>query len=683
MHDGSMLAADPPAIAAPAEPADHSDVIEIVGSRADQALKIDRRTFEVQQNPHTAQKDSVQLLRGLPAVTIAPDDTIMLLGAPNVTIQIDGRAVSNPNTIAYLRTLHGSDIERIEVITNPSAQYSATGTGGIINFVLRKKQEEGASGNVSSEVTSLGHAYVDASLKSKRGKWTYEFGAGGRVGTGSRSTYHKLRSIEAALGETRTINTEDGGSRSRGTEGEGNAKVTYELDPKTSVSAKILAASARDINDSHAEFTGLTQDFRSFSQRQHFTTTASFLLGELNFDHKGSKEGETLGASLRLFDIPNQHEAGDADFSDGGTYSTDKRKHLSFVTGQADWQHPMYKGQILSLGAKWEYSRMSERYRFTSLGSDGLLGTEAADQFRGIENNLAAYATFQQPMDDWTVMPGVRIERNSRHITSPGERDLRITHTDLFPTLHIDRSLTKAVDLTLSYSKRIDRPQLNDLRPYSIVQDVLTLKTGNPRLKDQSTDSYEINLHYRRKKLDAGLIIYDRETSHLRSQSYSVVNEINVFTFVNSGHSRDRGAEFDISTPVVRHVKLMASVNLFDQRMPADTPSVGMREMFRYTANGTLEWDGPDRGKTPGDVAQLQWIYNSPWRQFQLHYPEWNQLSLSYTHSFSRAVSLTGTANYNAPNRHSLLAPLVQEYYSARSPAEFKIKLSKTFGSSK
>ena len=679
-----MLAAEPPAIAAPANAANQEDVIEVLGTRSGQALKIDRRTYQVQQNPHTAQKDSVQLLRGLPAVTVTPDDTIMLLGAANVTIQIDGRPVSNPNTIAYLRTLHGSDIERIEIITNPSAQYSPLGTGGIINFVLRKKQQGGVSGNASSEVTSRGHANVDANVKVKRGKWTTEFAAGGRAGTGSRSSYHKLRTTEAAIGGSPTINTEEGGGSSRGTEGEGSAKITYDLDPKTSLSAKVLAATARDVNSSHADFEGLTPDFQSFSQRQRFTTTASFLLGELNFDHKGAKQGETLGASLRLFDIPTQHEAGNADFSDGGAYSTDKRKHFMFVTGQTDWQHPMDKEHVLSLGAKWDYSLMDERYRFTSTGSDGLLGTEAADQFRGVENNLAAYATFQQPIGGWTFMPGLRIERNSRRITSPGHPEVRITHTDLFPTLHVDRSLTKAIDLTLSYSKRIDRPQLNDLRPYPIVQDVITLKTGNPLLKDQSTDSCEINLHYRRKKIDAGLIAYDRETSHLWSQSYSAMAGLTVFTTVNAGRRRDRGAEIDVGAPVIRHVKVNASLNLFDSRVPID--ALGGRETdetFRFSSNATIEWDGPDRGKSPGDVAQLQWIYSSPARDFQFRNSAWHWLSVSYTHSFSRTVSLSGTLNYQMHSGHRLLAPLVQELYAERRPIEFRVKLLKTFGSSK
>jgi outer membrane receptor protein involved in Fe transport len=152
-----MFAADPPAIVQPSETSDQPDVIEVVGTRRDQALKIDRRTYQVQQNPHSAQKDSVQLLRGLPAITVTPDDQILLLGSGNAKIFVDGRPLSDPDALAYLRTLHGSDLERIEVITNPSAQYSGEGTGGIINFVLRKKQGQGVSGNASAELSRLGH----------------------------------------------------------------------------------------------------------------------------------------------------------------------------------------------------------------------------------------------------------------------------------------------------------------------------------------------------------------------------------------------------------------------------------------------------------------------------------------------------------------------------------------------
>ena len=673
-----MFGANQPAIVA----TDQRDVIEIIGQRPGEALKIDRRSYQVQQSPHTAQKDSIQLLRGLPAVTVTPDDEIQLLGSAGVTIQVDGRTVTNPDTVAYLKTLHGSDIERIEVVTNPSAQYSASGTAGIIHFVLRKKQGNGVSGNASSEVTSLGRANFDSSIKSKHGKWTYEAHAGGRIGTGSRSTYHKLRSVETRPGGPATINSENGGGPSRGSEGEGSAKVSYELDPGTTLSVDFLGAAWRDSSTNHAKFVGLTPDFLSFSERQRFTTNASFLASTLALNHKGAKEGETLTASLRVYGSPNQRERNSGDFSDGGNLFVEKRKRFLSADGQVDWQHPMGKGQILSVGGLWNYSRMREDYRFESSGT--ALGPSTSDKFQGIESTLAAYASFQQPVGTWMLMPGVRVERNSRHVISPGEPNIDLARTYVFPTLHVQHQLGKAVSFTVSYSKRIERPQLNDLRPYPLVQDVLTIKLGNPHLRDQLTDSYEINLQYQRKKVSAGLIVYDRETRNIESSDYSVVNGVNVFRLINAGNRRDRGAELDLSTPIVKRLKVNASLNLFDERAPVDTAGGTANESrFRYTTNATLEWDGPDRGRVPGDIAELQWLYIGPVRQFQMHDFAWNWFNLSYTHSFSRTLSLSGTLKYERGVGHRLDAPLVHEYFSEHRPVEIKIKLLKTFGNSK
>ena len=227
-----MFAADPPAIVQPSEASDQPDVIEVVGTRRDEALKIDRRTYRCSRTRIARRRTAFSCCAGCRRITITPDDQILLLGSGNAKIFVDGRPLSDPDVLAYLRTLHGSDLERIEIITNPSAQYSAEGTGGIINFVLRKKQGEGVSGNASAELSTPAHGYVDAIVKTKHGKWTYELHAGGRIGTSTRSRYRKLRSIEALPGGTPTINTENGGGPSRGVEGEGSAKVTYDLDPK-------------------------------------------------------------------------------------------------------------------------------------------------------------------------------------------------------------------------------------------------------------------------------------------------------------------------------------------------------------------------------------------------------------------------------------------------------------------
>jgi hypothetical protein len=270
-----MLGVEPPAIVQPSERDDQTGVIEIVGTRRDQAQKIDRRTYRVKDNPHSAQADSLRLLRGLPAVTVTPDDEILLLGRGNAKIFIDGRPYSGDSK-QYLRTLHGSDIERIEVITNPSAQYSAEGTAGIINLVLRKKQADGVSGNASAELWSIGRGQVDSTVKYKHGKWAYEFQAGGGVGAMSRSTYHKRRSVEPTPGGPATINTEDGGGSYRGTDGNLSGKVTYDLDSRTSVSAKVGGGGGHDKFVNNAEFRGVTPDFTSFSERQRLNSVADY-----------------------------------------------------------------------------------------------------------------------------------------------------------------------------------------------------------------------------------------------------------------------------------------------------------------------------------------------------------------------------------------------------------------------
>ncbi len=341
----------------------------------------------------------------------------------------------------------------------------------------------------------------------------------------------------------------------------------------------------------------------------------------------------------------------------------------------------MGKGQILSLGGTWDRSRISERYRFTSEDTGGLSGFVAADQFVGIDDKLMAYTTFQQPIGSWTVMPGLRIERDNRRITSPGHPEVTIDRTDIFPTLHIDHALSKALNLTISYSQRIDRPQLNELRPYAIVEDVVNAKQGNPHLRNQSTDAYEINLHYHRGKLDAGVLVYDRETSDLWSTAYTVVNGINVFRQVNAGHSRDTGAQIDLGTPIVGRFKISASVNLFDQRIPVDAVEGARFDGIPLHHQHHARMGRPRPGRparrrraAPVDVQQPVPELRPALCLLELAEP--------VVHAQLQPDLLCDRhgESYQSLNRHRLDAPLVQEDYAVRRPMEFKLKLLKTFG---
>jgi len=204
-------------------------------------------------------------------------------------------------------------------------------------------------------------------------------------------------------------------------------------------------------------------------------------------------------------------------------------------------------------------------------------------------------------------------------------------------------------------------------------------------LRGQTTDAYEMNLHYSRKSLEGGVIFFYRETDRIWSNIYSVNDEgLNVFVPVNVGTRLDWGGEFDISTPLLKRVKGTASINLFSRRNPIDPVSGATSDtMFRYTGNATVEWHGKEKGKRPGDIAQVQLTYESPSRDFQIRRRSEYSLNLAYTHSFSPTLSVTANLTGLGTTRfgHRLQAPLVQENYERKErQPEFKLKLVKTLG---
>jgi outer membrane receptor for ferrienterochelin and colicin len=282
-------------------------------------------------------------------------------------------------------------------------------------------------------------------------------------------------------------------------------------------------------------------------------------------------------------------------------------------------------------------------------------------------------------------MPGLRFDGIDRTISSPGRRPSRLKRAYLSPTAHIEHPLSKTLNMTLSYSRRIVQPGYEEISPYPVVIGPLAIQQGNPDLRGQATDAYELNLHYSRKSLEGGVILFYRKTDNIWSNLYSVNAEgMNVFVPVNVGNRLDWGAEFDVSTPLFKRVKSTASINLFSRRNPIDPISGASSDtMFRYTGNATVEWHGKQKGKRSGDIAQVQLTYESPSRDFQIRRRSEYSLNVAYTHSFSPTLSVTANVNGLGPVRtgHRLRALLVQEDYERKeSLPEFKLKLVKTFG---
>ena len=477
-----------------------------------------------------------------------------------------------------------------------------------------------------------------------------------------------------------TVNRQTGRFTYDGTVGRLSGKASYKLDSKTSISAQLGGGGGHDIVTDKVNYLAVTPDFSPFSEHRRLSSVASFVTGELNLDHAGAREGEALNAAVQFYTNPGVHDVTNARFSDGRRYRIDLQKPSTSIDMQIDWKHPMAPGQILSMGSAWHLDDTTQHYRFISNDSTGSFGSDMNDAYDARSGTFSAYASFQQTFGSLTIAPGLRGEANRRRISSHGADDIRINRANFFPSFHASYKLNKQLQFGASFSKRIDRVPLEYLRPYGTVEDAYTLFEGNPHLKDQSTNAYEASVQFRPGKVEAGATVYLRETRQLWSKNYLVnAAGTSVYNYVNSGNSWNSGAQFDLSFPIVPRLKASTSANLFNERTPIDTTDGrGTQRTFRYSTNATFEWNGKDRGSVPGDVAQLQWSYNSPSREYQIRKSSWFDLSASYTHSLDRTLSLSGTFRYSGRTNQRLIAPSVEEISSRQRTPEVQLKLQKT-----
>lgn len=169
----------PPTAAATeaAEDAGAEDDIVVVAEPGDQ-VRIDRRTYALRDDAAAQSTNMFDVLGRIPSVSVAPSGAVTLLGATNVTIQINGQPVPETNLEQVLRGITGAEVERIEVITNPSAQYSAAASGGIINIITRQRLSAGLTGSVQTGVDTLGSYSGGVSANWSRGPWSLSGGAG-------------------------------------------------------------------------------------------------------------------------------------------------------------------------------------------------------------------------------------------------------------------------------------------------------------------------------------------------------------------------------------------------------------------------------------------------------------------------------------------------------------------------
>ena len=594
-----------------AEPEPQPGQDDIVVTAPAQQSSIDRQTYIVRDTPEARSTTTADILGRIPSVEVQADGNVRLIGAGQATILIDGRRVQDPQT--QLRNMTGNQIERIEVLTNPGAQFPAQGTGGIVNIVTRRNTQNGLGGSATASVGSYGSYDLRVSPTYGSGNWTFT----GNLGHGrfeQRADFERDRFLLQPGGPV-LLSSEDGEQVDEGRYYYGNGSASYRPDDRRTITLSGTLAhtdflGTRDSVLTAASIPGGSADVLS-------TNEANFNYRDLGLDYRGttSRQGELLTASVKWARFSGDFDRLFSTDPVGGPENLFQQQQTMSDenwTLKADYVRPFRGANRLSLGAQLvtTSNRLAQNAAGTLPNGTPFAATSLVE---GSWFEYAGYVTYQFALAGFTIMPGVRLEGREYDLGgTTGVPDLKTTN--VFPSLHTERQLAAWLTGTASYSRRITYPPIQLLNPALNFQDATTAQAGNPLLEPQFTDSYEIRLRGAVARHNLELTAFRRTTEDI----WSFRGEVNpdgvlVTRPFNFGSQALTGAELSARGPILTGLRYVLTANVSDQSLDQDAGGpLPSRHSATWSGTGQLEYKDGQDGRRGADRVNLTLRYFGP-----------------------------------------------------------------------
>jgi outer membrane receptor protein involved in Fe transport len=560
---------------------------------------------------------------------VTPAGKVTLRGDPGVTVLVDGKVPAAGNTV--IQTLSAADIDRIEVMTNPSAQYAPDGTAGIINIITRKRHPLGISGNLSTRLSTMGEVLSSGSLVFTQGPWSID----------SRLRYFRtdLRehmAYDRSLPDTVTQATR---LRDNGENLLGDLNVAYKLNDSSTFTLEGQAFTTR----SKATNAG---DFASSAATYNGVDHSSYGRGQSDLEGVYDYNDEKTGTH---FTLDGDHTSTDTVIRDaetdtyaGGARSVyGARRHVRGPEDdlKGDFERDFQMGRELTAG--FEIDRNVTRIDRTVFDTGAIAGPEPDGfyhAFLGNRSLYSAYATYQFPIGKWTILPGLRVEQQRLSVAADGLTASQ-NLVQLYPSLHVNRSLTGGAKLKFSYSRRVLRPDISDYDPGVVTQTPFSEGTGNPALKPSFTDSYEAGYSDTKRNRNSDVTFFYRVTHDLQNTAQVAGTGGVVITRpVNAGTADYGGVDLTRKAPFgASRWKYTLNATLDEARVPQ---TAGSRSFFSYTGNGILEYDA-----AKGDQFQVAAGVTGRMYTIDGYTGGFSHVDVTWSHPLTPKVALVVTAS--------------------------------------
>lgn len=524
--------------------------VVVTGEVSKTVFKLDKRVFNVGSDISSTGASALEVLGNVPSVNVSIEGEISLRGSTGVQILINGKpSVLADESSNALGTLTADMIESIEVITNPSAKYEASGTAGILNIILKKEEKEGWNGSISANTGTPDNHSMGISLNRR----TEKFNLFTQMGVGYRSLPRDNRAINTNL-----ISNEEIFSNGTAYRDEMFYNITLGTDYHIN-ERNVLTLSgnfAYEIEDQPSE-----TNFKFFDSNntlvsswlRNETTEATNPKYQYEFNYKkefkNSKEHTLQLSALGSFFGKEQSSQFTNSTLSGEDPDSDQQTETEFqqaeYTFKADYTNPITTEYTLEAGAQYVINDVGNDYEVRDfINGNYVTNPNLTNNFEYDQKVLGVYITGAYELEKWGVKLGLRVENTdlSTWLTNTNAYNSR-NYIDYFPSLHTSYKINDNVSLQAGYSKRIFRPRLWDLNPFFNIRNNFNIRRGNPNLQPEYTDSYELTGIYKIGKASFSSSIYHKYTTEVVERVSTFIDNVTTTTPENIGTNAAYGFE--------------------------------------------------------------------------------------------------------------------------------------------
>jgi hypothetical protein len=497
-------------------PADLKGVV-VTAKKPMVEVKADKTILNVEGTINSTGSDALELLRKSPGVTVDKDDNLSLSGKNGVQVYIDGRPtpLSGQDLANYLKTLQSSQIEAIELITNPSAKYEAAGNAGIINIRLKKNKSFGTNGTVNAGYNVGTYSKYNGGFSLNYRNQYINFFSNYSYSQGKNQTKINLtRSLLDSLFETHSTMTFINKSHNF------KAGADYFINKKNTLGVMVNGTFSRPEFDNGGRTVISHQPSNTVDRILVSDNTNAMKRDNINYNlnysytHPNGRS-LTVNADHGRYDINNDQYQPNYYYDASGTnkinsviYQMITPSEIRISSVKADWEQNLGKGK-LGFGGKTAFIKTDndfQRYNVYSTGKE--LDKDRSNRFTYKENINAGYVNYNQQLKGVMIQAGLRVENTVTEGVSNGLKNnngtyqkydstFKRNYTDAFPSAAITFNKNPMSQVSLSFSRRIDRPAYQDLNPFELKLDEYTFMRGNVNLLPQYTNSFGITHTYK------------------------------------------------------------------------------------------------------------------------------------------------------------------------------------------